>query len=110
MKPMTPQEKQEWWARTLTALEARDPRVHLAMLTAMILRHGRFEECASGKHTHIIERITLEELFNVINGYHFSVRMPEYGLIEIQALPKEDVNGRPPDIDQSGPSPERWGG
>lgn len=104
---MTPQEKQEWWARTLTALEGRDPRVHLAMLTAMILRHGRLEDCEGKRHTHIIERITLEELLNAVNGYHFSVRVPEYGVVEIQALPKEEVDGTPPDIGQSGPGPGR---
>ena len=107
---MTPEEKADWWARTLDAIEKRDPRVHLAMLTAMILRHGRLEECPGKAHTHVIERITIEDLMHTVQEYHFSVRVPETGVIEIQALSKGDVDGTPPNIGQSGPAPRRRSG
>lgn len=94
---MTPQEKQQMWQRTLTALEQRDARVHLAILVAMILRHGNLEQCGAG-HTHVVERITIEDLIHVVNKYAFATRVPEYGVIEIQAVAKGEIDesiGRP---------------
>lgn len=101
---MTPEEKSQWWTRTVTALENRDPRLHLALLTALILRHGGMEECETG-HTHIFERISLEEILHTVNDYHFACRVPEHGIIEIQAIAKGDVDGTPPNPGQPGPSP-----
>jgi hypothetical protein len=90
---VTPAEKQEWWRRTVAALEARDPRVHVALLTALCLRHGRLVDDL-GQKSRVIERVSLEELMHVTNGYAFGVRAPEYGIIEIQAVTKEEANGR----------------
>lgn len=101
---MTPQEKQEWWGRTMVALENRDPRVHLALLTALIARHGTLEQCSTG-HTHVIERITMEELLHIVNKYHFGCRVPETGIIEVQALGKEEGDGK--EIGQRGGSRRR---
>src|SRR6185369_8670943 len=70
---MTPAEKQEWWRRTVAALEARDPRVHVALLTALVLRHGRLVDDL-GQKTRVIERVSLEELLHVTNAYAFGVR------------------------------------
>lgn len=101
---MNEREKQEWWNRTLAALEQRDPRVYMAMLTALVLRHGRLQQCNSG-HTHVIERFTLEDLLHTTKDYHLGTRVAEWGVIELEAVSKGDVHGQPPGPGQSGPSP-----
>ncbi len=98
---MTEAEKREWWNRTLTALEQRDPRLFVAMLTALVLRHGNLEQC-NANHTHVVERISLEELVHTVDAYHIGTRVAEWGVIEVQAVSKGDVHGQPPDPGSGG--------
>jgi len=88
---VTPQERLDWWARTVAALEQSDPRVHLGLLVALILRHGSLEQCAHG-HTHVVERISIEELVHT-KDYDFSVHCSEVGMVEIQAVKKGEYHG-----------------
>ena len=88
---MNQAEKDRWWQLTTAALNKRDPRVHTAILVALILRHGKLEPCPAG-HTHVIERISLEELLHTVKDYAFSVRCPEYGIVEVQAVEKGELN------------------
>jgi hypothetical protein len=88
---VTPQEKLDRWQKTITALNQRDPRVHLGFLVALLLRHGKLEQCQAG-HTHVLERITLEELYHAAKEYQFAIRIPETGVFELQAVPRGDTH------------------
>lgn len=105
---MTEREKQEWWNRTLAALEQRDPRVYMAILTALVLRTGDLTQCNQG-HTHVISKFTLEEILHTTlnDGYHLGTRVAEWGVIELEAVSKGDVHGQPPGPGQSGRGPFR---
>jgi hypothetical protein len=100
---MNERERQEWWGRTVAALEQRDPRVYSAMLTSLVLRHGELKQCSAG-HTHVIVRFNLEDLLHTTKEYHLGTRIVEMGIVELEAVAKGDVHGTPPGPGQSGPN------
>jgi diadenosine tetraphosphate (Ap4A) HIT family hydrolase len=102
---MTERERQEWWNRTVAALEQRDPRVYSAMLTSLVLRYGELKQCTSGHaHTHVVVRFNLEDLLHTTKEYHLGTRIVEMGVVELEAVAKGDVHGTPPGPGQSGPN------
>lgn len=104
---MTPQERDEWWNKTVAAIQQRDPRVHVALLTALVLRTGELTQEANGKTTTVV-RMSIEELRHTVEQYYFACRSPEYGVLMIEALAKGDVDGGvPPDAGTPGPGPAR---
>jgi hypothetical protein len=103
---MNDREKQEWWNRTVAALEQRDPRVYMAILTALVLRTGNLKQCTQG-HTHVVSTFTLEEILHTTlnDGYHLGTRISQWGVIELEAVSKGDVHGQPPGPGERDPNP-----
>jgi hypothetical protein len=86
---MTPEEKEALWVKTIQAAQAWDPRFVKAVAAALVLRHGVLKSCTKGCHTLPTERISLDELLNVVDHYNIGLRSPEYGIIEITAIGKD---------------------
>lgn len=92
---MNAREKELWWQKTVKALEARDPRIFLGLLTASVLRHGKLTQC-SAEHTHVVEKISLEDVMHAAKNYYLSPSVSEFGVIELQVVDKRDVHEQRP--------------
>jgi hypothetical protein len=90
---MTPEERMQFWQHTLEAARITDPRLIKAIAAALVLRHGRLITCEQGCHTFPVERITIEELANVVDGYNFGIRAPDVGILEVSAIDREYTSG-----------------
>lgn len=87
---MTPAEKEAIWRKTVAAFRRRNPQAYLALLVALILRHGRLKTC--GDHAHVTERVSIEELYHAAETYYLNTKVAEHGIIEVEVVAKADVD------------------
>lgn len=93
---MTPAEKAQFWEQTIRAVQGMDPRFMKAVVTALVLRHGKLVTCENGCCTYPLHVITVEELFNVVEHYNLALRPGEdQYTLELMALPKEGHHDKP---------------